>query len=83
MKKYRVIYDRQNCIGAGTCVLAHDKRWSLNDDGKADLAQSHKKGDYFELIIDEAELPKMMESAQACPVLVIHIEDVETGERLI
>ncbi|MBI4151247.1 ferredoxin [Candidatus Woesearchaeota archaeon] len=84
MKQYRVIYDRKGCIGAAACVAGHDARWVLVDDGKADLkgAQLNKEG-LFELIIDENELPKMMDAAQLCPVLVIHIDEVETGKRLI
>ncbi|MEK6849613.1 MAG: ferredoxin [Nanoarchaeota archaeon] len=82
-KQYKVIYERNNCIGAGTCVAVLDARWKMNDDGKADLNGGVKKGDIYELIITEAELPKMLESAEACPVLVIHIEDMETGKRLI
>lgn len=83
MKKYKVTYERSNCIGAGTCVAVFEQSWTLNDDGKADLKDSVKKGDVFERIIDETELPKMLESAQVCPVTVIHIDDMETGKRLI
>lgn len=83
MTKYRVIFDRPNCIGAGTCAAVYQERWTLTQDGKADLKDGKAKGTNVELIIDESELAKMMESAQICPVNVIHIEEVETGKRLI
>lgn len=83
MRMYKVIYERKNCIGAATCVAANDARWRLLDDGKAELKDSVKKDAHFELIIDETELEKMMDAARSCPVNVIHIEDVETGKRLV
>lgn len=80
--KYKVIFERSNCIGAGTCAAVYQERWTLTGDGKADLKDGKQAGTNVELIIDESELPKMMESAQICPVNVIHIED-ETGKRII
>lgn len=81
--KYKVTYDRSGCIGAGTCVAAHEKRWQMNDDGKADFLGAESKGEeQFELIIEEEELQKMKDAAEACPVNVIHIED-ETGKKII
>jgi hypothetical protein len=41
------------------------------------------KDGFYELIIDETELPKMMDAAQLCPVIVIHIDEMDTGKRLI
>ena len=83
MAKYRVIYDRTNCIGAAQCVAAYGKRWSLAKDGKADLKGGKKSNSNWELEIDEKELQKMKAAAVACPVNVIHIIDTKTGEKLI
>ena len=47
--------------------------WSMSDeDGKADC----KKVEFDDLDLE-------METAQSCPVNVIHIIDKETGEKLI
>jgi ferredoxin len=80
--KYKVIYERSGCTGAAICVAAFEKRWSLAEDGKADLKGSKKHKDHYELMIDESELGDMLAAAQGCPVNVIHIED-ETGKRLV
>ena len=56
-----------------------------NGDGKADLLNSQPKQDNLvqEKIIEEAELEEMMEAARVCPVNIIHIYDLETGEKII
>ncbi|MBU1196930.1 ferredoxin [Candidatus Micrarchaeota archaeon] len=84
-KKYLIQYDRNNCIGAGTCVAADPDNWSMNDDGKADLtnAQTNAATGFLEREIDENELEKMKEAAQGCPVNVIHIIDKESGQKII
>ncbi len=84
-KKYKIIYDRENCIGAAACAAVSPDYWTIVDDGKADLAQAERKEEnrVQERIIDESELDANMEAAKSCPVNVIHIVDMETGERLI
>jgi ferredoxin len=84
-KRYKIVYDREGCIGAAACVAAYPERWTLADDGKADLKDALPNDDNTEqtLEISEEEFQKMMDSAQACPVNVIHIIDLETGQRVI
>ena len=86
-KRYRIVYDREGCIGAAACVAAYPERWNLADDGKADIQGDGvtKNDDNTEQIVEisEEEFQKMMDSAQACPVNVIHIIDLETGQRVI
>ena len=37
-KKYKIIYEREKCISAFTCVVFYPERWVMNnDDNKADL----------------------------------------------
>ncbi len=84
-KKYRIEYERENCIGAAACVAVDPQSWTLVDDGKADL----KDGKFDEnkkiyiVEIDEDKLQLFKESAEACPVNVIHIFDLETGKKII
>lgn len=86
-KRYRIVYDREGCIGAAACVAAYPERWSLMDDGKADvIGEGVKRNDdntEQTLEFTEEEFQKMMDSAQACPVNVIHIIDLESGQRVI
>ena len=86
MKKYKVVYDRKDCIGAAACT-AVSKDWVIkeNGDGKADLlgATSLQNNDIQEKIIDETELEEMIEAARVCPVNIIHIYDLETGEKIV
>jgi len=83
-KKYIVKYDRENCIGAASCVAVQPNDWEIVDDGKADLKQAQKDGNGFWIKeIDESELAAYKESAEVCPVNVIHIYDKETGEKII
>ena len=84
-KRYKIVYEREACIGAAACVAAYPERWEIVDDGKADLKGASQNDDNSvqELEVDEEEFQKMLDSAQACPVNVIHIIDLETGDRVI
>ncbi len=74
MATYRIIYEREGCIGAASCVAACSGNWVLAKDGKADFKKE---------IIEEHELQANKDAAESCPVMVIHIEEVETGKRII
>ncbi len=75
MSKYIIEQDRDECIGCGACTAVDEEMWSLNEeDGKATPARTQ---------ISEEELKKNMETAEACPVNVIHIKNAKTGEKLI
>lgn len=69
-KRYKVIYDRNICIGAAACNTAAPEGWEIDkEDGKANLVGG-KKFDHekFELIIDESQYEKFKDSAEVCPV---------------
>ena len=85
VKKYRIELDREGCIGAAACVAVDSDNWQIVEDGKVDLKDSiqDKRTKFFIREIDESELAKWKEAAESCPVLVIHIIDLETGKRLI
>ncbi len=86
-KKYKVIYDRPDCIGAGACAAIFPERWVMSKkDDMADLtgaAMIQESPEQWILEIEEGELTQMLESAQVCPVNVIHIVDLVTGKKLI
>ena len=83
-KRYKIILDRPNCIGAGSCVIAYEQRWKMNTDDKVDLiGGKEEQPGQFILECTKEEFEKFLESAQVCPVNVIHIFDLETGKQLI
>jgi ferredoxin len=84
-KRYKITYNRGDCIGAAACIAVYPDRWEMADDGKADLKGGKPNDDNSvqELEISEEEFKQMMDAAQACPVSVIHIEDLEAKKRVI
>lgn len=77
MAKYKVVFDRETCIGALACSAAHPEFWKVADDGKVNLENGKKRKDgKFELIIDESKFKAHKESADACPVSAIKIEKI-------
>ena len=42
MTKYKIIYDRDNCIGAAACVAVNPEYWVLKEDGKASIVSNKK-----------------------------------------
>lgn len=82
MPKYKIVYDRKNCIGVSSCALLAEKFWKMNADDKADLVGGKEKKDgIWELEIEEKDLYTNKEAARNCPVGVIKIFD-EKGEQI-
>jgi len=65
MAKYKLVQDREECIGCGGCSAICDN-WELKDDGKA----SPKKKEVDELGCNQ-------EAADVCPVQCIKIEKID------
>jgi len=78
MPKIKVVFDRQNCIGAQACTAACPKYWKIAEDGKANLAgsQLNSQTGKHELTaeVNEEDLVCLKESTAACPVRVIILE---------
>ena len=82
MKKCKFVYDRENCIGCGSCAALDSENWQTAPDGKSNLTNSKEIDDeLYEKEFPEKDLEKNIEIARVCPVNVIHIEKDE--ERLI
>ena len=81
MAKYKIVYDREGCIGVGSCALLALKFWKMTpENDKADLLGAKKRKDgKWELIIDENDFFVNTEAARNCPVNVIKIYD-ESGK---
>lgn len=81
-KKYKVILDRNLCIGAAACEIAAPKFWEIDkEDGKANLKGGGKiegQHEKFEIIIDEKDYKIAKDSAEVCPVAgCIVVEELE------
>ncbi len=68
----KIIFERQKCIGCGSCQALCPKYWKLAEDGKADLLGSTKKqGENHELEVTETGCNQ--DATDSCPVQCIHI----------
>ena len=79
-RRYRVVYDRNLCIGAAACATAAPEGWEIDkEDGKANLIGGQKTGvEKFDIIIDEKDYKKFQDSAEVCPVAgCIKVVEVE------
>ena len=66
MPKYKIVYDRRNCIGVSSCALLAEEFWKMNADDKADLVGGKEKADgSWERQIDEKDLHKNKEAEAA------------------
>ncbi len=84
MAKYKIEHDRPNCIGCSACAGVEPNFWEMDEDGKSNLKGSNKRQDgWEERDIEEVDFPKNKEAADACPVNVIHIKDIEKDEKII
>ena len=69
--KLKIHVDRDLCIGAATCMAVAPKTFVLDSEAKAIVLQTAQE-----------ESPEtIIESAKACPVAAIIVED-ETGKRI-
>jgi ferredoxin len=64
MAKYKIVFDKNGCIGCGTCAAICPENWEMSGD---------------KAIPKKTELDSLdcnQEAADACPVNVIKIEKV-------
>ena len=51
---YKIIYNKNECIGAGACEMFSPNFWKVNNKGKAELKESvEKETGIFELTIND------------------------------
>ena len=80
MAKYKIIYDREACIGALACAAVSPQFWLVAADGKVDLkdATYNEGTKKWELIIESEKDFKLNKDAEGvCPVNVIKVEKIE------
>ena len=89
MPKWKIVFDKNLCIGNGVCAALDPKTWKQpvsevnGGDGKAHIIGGNKleNGAWEEIEADD--LGNNMAAAEACPVNAIHIINKETGEQII
>lgn len=82
---YKIRHDRNNCIGCTACAALCPEFWEMSaEDGKSDVVGAAMGEDgWEELEISEADFQKNMDAASVCPVNVIHLINIGSGEQLI
>jgi len=80
MAKYKIVHERDICIGCGACVATCQDFWEM-DDGKSKLKGAKKAGSNFELQTDKLDCNR--DAAEVCPVNCIHIIDLKTNKKII
>ena len=85
-KRYRIEIERSGCIGVASCTSMAPDFWAIDTENKAYILSEHEpqqKGDILFAEISAEELDMLFNSARVCPVNVIHIYNLATGEKLI
>ncbi|MET1160280.1 MAG: ferredoxin [Thermoprotei archaeon] len=80
MAKYRVYIDpRDNCISDMVCVSICPDVFEMNpDDNKVQIIEKWREGgDIAKGIVGEDLKNCVEEAAKACPVQIIHVEEVK------
>ena len=89
MAKYKIEHDRPNCIGCSACAAVSPEFWTMDEcnDGKSDIKKEkgtkNLENGWEELDIDDKDYAQNKEAADACPVNVIHIKNLESNEKII
>jgi ferredoxin len=91
MTKYKIILDRDTCIGAFSCVAVGggEEIWEMDDaDGKVNLklnGEELKKTDALhEVIIEDEDMAKrVVETGEVCPVVAIKVINMDTNEDMV
>jgi len=77
MVKFKIIHDRVQCIGCGSCAAMCPDIWVMRSDGKAGLIGAKEDPELEELIVDEVKAKKAQEVDKACPVDAVKVEEVK------
>lgn len=74
---YKIVYDKNSCIGAGECATL-SSLWKIENDGKASLEGAKEvSSGVFELLIEDDQYTKELAAANSCPVSAIQVVKVD------
>ncbi|MCF7866519.1 ferredoxin [Candidatus Woesearchaeota archaeon] len=76
---YKIIYDKDSCIGAGECEAISKKFWKVDRDGRAILngAKLNEETGNYELIIGDGDLKEQEVVVGSCPIACIKLEKMK------
>jgi ferredoxin len=78
MTKFKVLHFKEECISCGACAAICPEFWEMDKEGMANLKEGHKVEDRWERIIEtEDARSQNQEAADACPVQIIKLEQIE------
>ena len=80
MAKYKIIQERDACIGCSAFEAIAPLSWEMENDGKSSLKGAKKQSSEV-FVLETDELGENMHAAESCPVNCIHVE--ENGKRKI
>ena len=77
MARFKIIYDKNNCVAAGPGAAVDSEHFRINpDNGKAELIGGREVSPgIFELEIDSDELAN--QAVEVCPAAVISIKKIK------
>jgi len=77
--KYKIVHDREVCIGCAACASVCPKYWIMGSDGKSNIVNAIKTGNGEEETIGplEVDFDSNHEAADSCPVNCIHIFEIK------
>jgi len=74
MGNFKIVYDSNACIGAGTCSTVSKELWSMGKDNKAVLKGSTGHNGVFELELDDSQYKAQSAVVEGCPSSCISIK---------
>ncbi len=69
----KIIFEKEKCIGCGSCSSLCSDHWEMGEDGKVILKEGVKNEEsgYFEKEVTEEGCNK--DAEKNCPVMCIHV----------
>lgn len=71
-EKYKIEFDREECIGCSACAAVNPKFWEMKEDAKSHLINSNLENNK-EILESEENYQDNIDAAESCPVNCIHI----------
>ncbi|MCB9370943.1 ferredoxin [Candidatus Woesearchaeota archaeon] len=85
-KAYKIVHDRDICIGCSACASVCPKYWEMEDDGKSSIIGHEKTGNGEEEVLGSNEealtqdYEGNLDAAESCPVNCIHIFEIDKNK---
>lgn len=77
VSKYKIVHEREECIGCGACASVNPTYWEMKNDGKSSIIGGKSTGNGEEETITlEKDFESNNDAAESCPVNCIHIFEI-------